>query len=47
LKGGGGVCEAKIHNKRFVESAAGDKGGLPFVTGFDSNIVVTPANVKF
>ena len=47
LECGGGVAKAKEHNSRFKEPLVSDKGCLPLVTVFDTDIVVAPMNIKF
>jgi hypothetical protein len=47
LEGGGTVAHAKKHDSRFKESTACFKGSLSLVFFSDSNIIVSPANVKF
>ena len=46
LKGGWGVGEAEEHNHRFEESSICFEGGLPLVAIADSNIVVSPSDIK-
>jgi len=45
-EGGRGVGEAKEHNGRFKEAFVGDEGGLPLMSVFDADVVVTPSDVK-
>jgi hypothetical protein len=47
LEGGGAVAYAEEHDSWFKESATCFKGSLPLVFFSDSNIVVSPVNVKF
>ena len=47
LKGGRRVREAEEHDCWFKQSLVRDKCGFPLVTVFDSDIVVTPSDVKF
>ena len=47
LKGGRGVGEVKEHDGGFKEAFVGDKGSLPLVSVLDSNIVVSPSDIKF
>ena len=42
-----GIAKAKEHDSWFRESFVCDKGCLPLVTIFDTNIVVPPMNIKF
>jgi hypothetical protein len=46
LECGGRVGETKEHNCRLKEAFMGEKGGFPFVAGFDANVVITPLNIK-
>jgi len=46
LKGGGGVSKSKEHHLRFEQASAGGECGLPFISSFDANVVVTPSDVK-
>src|SRR5271154_1603530 len=46
LEGRWTVGETKEHNERFIEPAIGSEGSLPFVSSFNSNIIVSPAHVK-
>ena len=46
LKGGRGVAETKSHDEGFEEAFLALKGGFPFIALFDTNVVVTPADVK-
>ncbi|KIJ60822.1 hypothetical protein HYDPIDRAFT_97867, partial [Hydnomerulius pinastri MD-312] len=41
-----GVGKAEEHDRRFEEPAVSPEGGLPFVSFFDTDIVVSPAYVK-
>ncbi|KAF9801238.1 hypothetical protein IEO21_10174 [Rhodonia placenta] len=47
LEGCGGIGEAKEHHQGFVQSPVSHKGHLPFVTGFDADVVVSPSDIKF
>ncbi|SRR5713226_1255443 len=47
LKGGRGIAKAKGHDKWFKEAEVALKGGFPFVTGFDTNVVITPVDIEF
>ena len=46
-EGGGGVCEAKIHDGWFIESERGLKCCLPPIFLLDADIVVSPVYIKF
>ncbi|OSX55945.1 hypothetical protein POSPLADRAFT_1124899, partial [Postia placenta MAD-698-R-SB12] len=45
LEGRGGVGETKEHHQGFVQPSVSHKGRLPFVTGFDPDIVIAPSNI--
>ena len=45
LEGGRGIAETEEHYQRLEEPILRDKGGQPFVSFGDSDIVVTGANV--
>ena len=47
LEGGGSVAESKEHDSGFKESHGGDEGGLPLIFFSDTNVVISPTNVKF
>ena len=47
LEGGRTVCEAKEHDKGFVQAAVGPEGGLPFVSFLYPDIVEAPSDVQF
>jgi hypothetical protein len=47
LKGGRGVAETKGHDEQFKEAKGAFKGGFPFIAGFDTNVIVAPADIKF
>jgi hypothetical protein len=47
LKGCRGIGEAKEHDCWFKESFTCFKGGLPFISLFDSDIVVAPTYIEF
>jgi hypothetical protein len=47
LEGCGGVGESKEHDRGFEQAFVSDKGGLPFVSFFDLDIVVSPTDVEF
>jgi|SRR5712671_3737666 len=46
LEGGGGVGEAKEHNRWFIQSFVCDEGGFPFITFLDAHIVIAPMDIK-
>ncbi|KAF9796069.1 hypothetical protein IEO21_11038 [Rhodonia placenta] len=46
LEGRGGIGEAEEHHQGFVQSPVSHKGRLPFVTGFDANVVVSPSDIE-
>ncbi|KAF9797097.1 hypothetical protein IEO21_10911 [Rhodonia placenta] len=46
LEGRGGVREAEEHHQGFVQSPISHKGRLPFVTGFDPDVVVSPSDIE-
>jgi hypothetical protein len=46
LEGRGGVGKSEEHYRGFKEAFVGDEGGLPLVSIFDSDIVVSPSNVE-
>ena len=46
MEGGGGVSETEEHHCRFKESFVGNEGSFPLMPVFDSDIVVSPSNVK-
>ena len=43
---GGGISEAKEHYCGFEETFVGDESGFPLMSIFDSDIVVSPSDVK-
>ncbi|KAF9799808.1 hypothetical protein IEO21_10504 [Rhodonia placenta] len=46
LEGRGGIGEAKEHHQGFVQSPVSHEGRLPFVTGFDPDIVISPSDIE-
>ncbi|KAF9812584.1 hypothetical protein IEO21_06106 [Rhodonia placenta] len=46
LEGRGEIGEAEEHHQVFVQSPVRYKGRLPFVTGFDPDVVVPPSDIK-
>jgi hypothetical protein len=47
LKGGGGIAEAEGHDKGFKEAKGAFEGGFPFIAMFNTDVVITPADVEF
>jgi hypothetical protein len=47
LERGGGVGQAKEHDKGFIETSGGAECGFPFVTFLDADFIVTPAHIEF
>ncbi|KIJ61560.1 hypothetical protein HYDPIDRAFT_96293, partial [Hydnomerulius pinastri MD-312] len=41
-----GVGKAEEHDRRLEEPAVGPEGGLPFISFFDTDVVVSPAYVQ-
>ena len=46
LESGRGIDETEEHHRRFKESFMGDKGSFPLMPIFDSDIIVSPSDVK-
>jgi hypothetical protein len=46
LEGRGGVGKSEEYYRGFKEAFVGDEGGLPLVSVFDLDIVVSPSNVE-
>ncbi|KAF9794862.1 hypothetical protein IEO21_11144 [Rhodonia placenta] len=46
LEGCGGIGEAKEHHQGLVQSPVSHKGRLPFVTGFDPDVVISPSDIE-
>ena len=46
LESGRRIGETKEHHSGFKESLMGDEGGFPLMSIFDSDIIVSPSNVK-
>ena len=46
LKGSRGITKAKGYNKGFKEAQVAFKSSFPFVAFFDTNVVITLANIK-
>jgi hypothetical protein len=47
LKGSWGVTHAEEHNFWFKEPSSDLKGSFPLVTVTNSNIVISPSDIKF
>ena len=47
LESGGSIAESKEHDGGFKESHGGDKNSLPLIFLLNSNVVISPMNVKF
>ena len=47
LEGGESVAKSEEHNSGFKESHRGDKGSLPLIFLLDTNVVISPTNIKF
>ncbi|KAG5317508.1 hypothetical protein C0989_001394 [Termitomyces sp. Mn162] len=47
LEGGGGVSHSKGHYKILKEAVVGAKGGLPFMSQGDPDVVVAGTKVNF
>ena len=43
---GWGVCESEEHNHWFKKSFVGDEGSFPLMAICDSDVVITPSDVK-
>jgi hypothetical protein len=46
LEGCRQVCQAKEHDFGFKQALVCDKGGLPFITSPDTDIVIAPTNIE-
>ena len=46
MEGGRGVSETEEHHGRFKESFVGNEGSFPLMPIFDSNIIVSPSDIK-
>ena len=46
LEGCRGVAQAEEHHSQFIQPAVGGKGGLPFVTFLNPNVIEVPAEVQ-
>ena len=46
LKHQGGSTKSKKHYCQFKQPKRGDKGGFPFITIFDPDVVIAPSHVK-
>ena len=47
LERGGGIGESEEHDRRFKAASICSEGGFPFVSFFDSKIIITPPKVHF
>jgi hypothetical protein len=47
LESGGGIAEARGHNKGLKESEGALKGSFPFIAFFNVNVVITLTDVEF
>ena len=47
LEGGRGISETKEHYGWFEESLMGDKGSFPLMFILDSDIIISPLDIKF
>ncbi len=47
LKSTWGVRESEEHDAWFVEPQIGLEGSFPLISIFDSDVIVSPANVEF
>ncbi|KAF9797487.1 hypothetical protein IEO21_10870 [Rhodonia placenta] len=46
LEGRRGIGETEEHHQGFVQSPVSHKGRLPFITGFDADVVVSPLDIE-
>ncbi|KAF9798183.1 hypothetical protein IEO21_10778 [Rhodonia placenta] len=46
MEGCGGIGEAEEHYQGFVQPPIRYEGGLPLVTGFDPDVVVSPSDIE-
>ncbi|KAF9803698.1 hypothetical protein IEO21_09584 [Rhodonia placenta] len=46
LEGHRGIGEAEEHHQGFIQPPVSYKGCLPFVTGFDPDIVISPSDIE-
>ncbi|KAF9796683.1 hypothetical protein IEO21_10969 [Rhodonia placenta] len=46
LEGCGGVGEAEEHHQGFVQSPVSYEGRLPFIAGFDPDVIVSPSDIE-
>ena len=46
LEGGGGISETEEHHCRLKESFVDNEGGFPLMPVFDSDIIVSPSDIK-
>ena len=47
LEGGQGVALPKEHNQGFIKTEGSGKSGFPFISLFDSDVIVPPSYVHF
>ena len=47
LEGGGSIAKSEEHDSGFKESHQSDKGSFPLIFLPDTNVVISPTNVKF
>jgi len=47
LKGSGGIGQSEEHDRWFEEALWGEECRFPFISLFDTNIIVSPTYVKF
>src|ERR1700677_4868463 len=47
LERGGRIGESEEHDRRFKAASVHSEGGFPFVSFFDSKIVITPPKIHF
>ncbi|KAF9804966.1 hypothetical protein IEO21_09270 [Rhodonia placenta] len=46
LEGRRGIGEAEEHHQGFVQSPVSYEGRLPFFTGFDPDVVISPSDIE-
>src|ERR1700677_1877979 len=47
LERGGRIGESEEHDRRFKAASISSEGGFPFISFFDSKIVITPPEIHF
>ena len=47
LEGGGSIAESKEHDGGFEEFHGGNESSFPLILLLDTNVVISPTNVKF